>query len=469
VRAFRTRVAATIARYQMIAPGDTVLVALSAGADSTALLHALVRLSERLHCRICACHVHHGLRGEEADGDAEHAAAFAKSLDLMFWLVRADVRSHAAAHRLSLETAAREVRYQLLGQAAQAHGVARIATGHTADDQAETVLLNLLRGTGPTGLAGIPPVRGNIIRPLLGVTHTDVEQYCRAGNLTYRIDRSNRDLRFTRNRIRHQAMPVLRQLQPRITEALCRLAAIIRDEDDFMSAQAQSEVERMELTIEALDGLPIPIRGFADLHPALQRRVARAAIAHLKRDGRDIELERVEALANLLVAGRTGARIQLPDGLVASRGYRQVFIAKAEDIEPPPSGEWDLPVPGEVEIRRLGFEFKTSRSTAKLPPADVHTALLDAAKVTELLRVRTWRPGDRLIPLGMSKPVKLQDLFVNEKVPRALRPWVPLVLCGDRILWVVGHRISDEFKVTAQTRRTIRIQATEQSIPLSED
>ena len=195
---FLRRVAATIARHRMIAPGDTVLVAYSAGADSTALLHALVQLRKKLGCHICACHVHHGLRGRDADADAEHAARFAESLGVPFTSARADARAYAKERKLSTETAAREVRYQLLEQAARDHSAARIATGHTADDQAETVLLNLLRGAGPAGLAGIPPVRGNIIRPLIDTEKHRIKYYCDDKRLKYRRDRSNRDMRFAR-------------------------------------------------------------------------------------------------------------------------------------------------------------------------------------------------------------------------------------------------------------------------------
>lgn len=463
------RVAATVSRHRMIAPGDTVIVALSAGADSTALLHALVQLKGKLRCRVCACHIHHGLRGADANADAEHAARLAESLGVMFSSSRADVRSYAKASKLSLEAAAREVRYQLLQQAARAHSATCIATGHTADDQAETVLLNLLRGAGPTGLAGMRPVRDNIVRPLIGVTHADVEEYCRANNLAYRTDESNQDLRFTRNRIRHEVMPALRRIQPRITDVLCRLAAIMRDEDGFISAHADAEAERLEIAVDAMDGMPIPIPEFSKLHPAVQRRVARIAIARAKGDGRDIELNRVEALVHLLTHGRTGARIELPGDLYAIRTYGEILISQGERVEAPPPQEWDLAVPGELEVSTLRFHFSASLSTSKRKPALPNSAALDAARVTIPLRVRTWRPGDRFIPLGMTQSVKLQDFFVNAKVPRALRHRVPLVLSGNRIVWVVGHRISDEFKVTPNTRRTVRIQATEHFTFPSED
>jgi len=466
---FLRRVAATIARHRMIAPGDTVLVAYSAGADSTALLHALVQLRKKLGCHICACHVHHGLRGGDADADAEHAAGFAESLGVPFTSARADARAYAKERKLSTETAAREVRYQLLEQAARDHSAARIATGHTADDQAETVLLNLLRGAGPAGLAGIPPVRGNIIRPLIDTEKHRIKYYCDDKRLKYRRDRSNRDMRFARNRVRHRILPVIRQFQPSVVDVLCRVAWIMRDENQVMVQLAECAAKKLGLTEDSLHDRSIPIRDLADLSPALRRRIARCIIALAKGSDRDIGANRVEAFYGMLTWGNTGAQIGLPGGLTALRTYREVLIQRSAGTKPPPTGEWSLPPSGEIEVKELGFGFTLTSSTSKRLPQTPHTALLDAAAVTGPLRIRTWRPGDRFVPLGMTRSVKLQDFFVNAKVPRALRPWVPLVVCGDRIAWIVGHRISDEFKVTARTRRTIRIEAAEHFIIPSED
>ena len=454
--AFLERVAATVAAHQMVSPGQTVLVALSAGADSTALLHALTQLRARLACQVSACHVHHGLRGEEADEDAQHAADLARSLGAPFVTKRTDVRALAAKRRLSLEAAAREARYRLLEEAATEMRADRIATGHTADDQAETVLLNLLRGAGLAGLAGIPPVRGRVIRPLLEVTRAQVAAYCRSQELSYRMDQSNLDRRFTRNRVRHEILPALRQLQPRADAILCRLSRIARDEEAFMAEEASRRLD--EIAFEGLEGLVVPLEPFQALPPALRRRLARAAIAGMKGDELDIGLERVDALVKLATSGQTGTHIELPGRLHALRTYGEVIIHRIEETITPPTRSWALPLPGRLVIPELATEMAVTLSTAKRPPG-ASVALLDRAKVTEELRVRTWRPGDRFVPYGMKGSVKLQDFFVNQKVPRRLRGWVPLVLCGERIAWVVCYRVSDEFKVTPETRRTVRIEA----------
>ncbi len=443
----------------MIAPGDLVLVAISGGADSTALLHSLVALKTQLKCRLRAAHLHHGIRGRAADADVTAAADLARRLRVPFTHHRVDAPAYAKAHGLSLEVAARELRYELLETVANHYHTARIATGHTQDDQAETVLLNLLRGTGPRGLAGIPPVRGRLIRPLLNVTHAEVEAYCRANGLTFRLDLSNLDLTFARNRVRHELMPVLQSLQPAVVSHLARLAEIMRDEDEAWSQLAEFVLER--LADEREGRLVLSLFDFAEMPKAVQRRVLRAAVARVKGDTLDLDLERTEALLQLALSGRTGAIVELPAGLQAARSYDEIVItAQSPATLLPATGEWILSVPGEIVLPEIGWKITARLSRSRQHPRDQFSALLDADKVSSPLTVRTRRRGDRFHPLGLTAPTKLQDFFVNAKVPREARDRLPLVLTGNRIVWVVGHRISEEAKVLEDTRRTIRLEAS---------
>lgn len=455
--AFLERVAATIDAHRMILAGETVLVGLSGGPDSTALVHALIRLRSELRCRVRACHVHHGLRGADADDDAKYAAALARSLKVPFTRHRADVRSFAQTHGMSIEAAARTVRYQLLERAADRLNATRIATGHTADDQAETVLLNLLRGAGPAGLDGIPPVRGRVIRPLLAVTRVEVEDYCRDRKLDYRLDRSNLDTKFARNRIRHQILPALRQVQPRVDASLRRLAEIMRAENEFMDEQTANALR--EIGAQRPGEMGIACGPFVSLPKVLQRRVLRAAIARVKGDELDIELERVDALLDLAVSGRTGAVVELSGGIRAERTYGELVIAAALTRTAAPTGAWTLPVPGEIAVPELRVELAARLSRARRPPSNPMAAIVDAREIAPPLTVRARRRGDRFTPFGMKGSVKLQDFFVNAKVPRTERGRVPLVLSGDEIVWVVGYRINDHYKVRSGTRRTIRLDA----------
>jgi tRNA(Ile)-lysidine synthase len=452
------KVLRTIEAHSMIAAGDLVLVALSGGPDSTALLYALAQLRSRLRFRLRAAHVHHGIRGAEADADEREAAAFARKLGIPFHRHRADIPSYAKTQGLSLEAAARDVRYQWLESTANRFRANRIATGHTSDDQAETVLLNLLRGAGPRGLAGIPLVRGRVIRPLLDITRRDVEAYCGANQLSYRHDTSNEDTAFMRNRLRHDIMPALQEIQPAVVANLARTAEIMRAEDEFMSEQAGNALRGVASQRPGEVGILLSL--FAALQPALQRRVLRAAIAKVKGDEMDIPLERVDALVRVAITGETGSVVELPGGLRGERTYGELVIAPAPAERATSALEWALPVPGEVALRELGLQLKASRSRAKKPPPSPMAALVDAAKLDPPLLVRTRRRGDRFRPIGMRGRAKLQDFFVNAKVPRAQRDRVPLVLSGDDIIWVVGYRISESFKVTEKTGRSIRLEAS---------
>ncbi len=442
----------------MIAPGELVLVAISGGADSTALLSALAELKTQLKCRLRAAHLDHGIRGAAAAADAEAAADLARRLRIPFSKHRGDAPVYAKTHELSLEVAARELRYEWLETTAERYKANRIATGHTQDDQAETVLLNLLRGAGPRGLAGIPPVRGRIIRPLLKVTHHEVEDYCRAKGLAFRLDRSNLDLAFTRNRVRHEIIPALHRLQPAVVSHLASLAEIMRDEDEAWTQLAEFNVARLA---EARGRrLVLSLFDLYNMPKALQRRVLRAAVARVKGDMLDFDLERTEALLQLALSGRTGAVVELPGGLQAVRSYDEIIIRAASPVSHQPvAGELMLPVPGEIAIPEIGWKITAHLTRTKRYPKNQYSALLDADKVSVPFTVRTRRRGDRFQPLGLAAPTKLQDFFVNAKVSQEERDRLPLVLSGGRIVWVVGHRIAEEVKVLKETRRTIRLEA----------
>ncbi len=442
----------------MIPRKATVLVALSGGPDSCALAHALCALRKRLRCQVVAAHVHHGLRGQDADADAAHAAAVAASLGVPFTQRSANVRRFAGENKLSLETAAREVRYHLLAEAARELGADLIATGHTADDQAETVLMNLLRGTGVDGLAGIPPVRSDIIRPLLDVTRAEVEAYCLENKLAYRLDSSNLDVAFTRNRVRHQVLPVLKDIQPNTVGVLCRAAEIVRGENEMLEGIVDGLLTR--ISIPEADGLSIGLQALTALPVGFRRRLLRAAIGRVKGDLLEVEWERIDALVELARHGRTGAVVELTGGVRVERSYDSLRVYRDTPTAAIPGHEWLLHVPGRVDLPWFNVSLQARRSRSSRVVNDPSIAILDADTLQAPLVIRTWRPGDRFVPLGMSRSKKLQDFFADERVPARKRKMAALVLSGAEIVWVVGHRISDRHKVTDSTCRTVRITAS---------
>ncbi|NLG70206.1 MAG: tRNA lysidine(34) synthetase TilS [Firmicutes bacterium] len=301
----------------MLGRSDGVLVALSGGPDSSALLHALLLLAPRLQLRVQAAHVHHGIRGASADRDAEAARALASRLAVPFRRIDVDVRTYAHAQGLSLETAARQLRLEALERTAREEGCRRVALGHTADDQAETVLMWVLRGTGPAGLAGIPPVRGVFVRPLLGVWRREVLAYCRAAGLRPVEDETNRSPRFLRNRIRFEVLPYLEStVRPGVRRALVRLASVALDEQEYMRARVD-EVWRRIATPGEGGRLELDARALGGLHPALGRRILVRAYEEVSGGHRGaLGLVHIEALWTAVARGRGGVELQLPGRIV---------------------------------------------------------------------------------------------------------------------------------------------------------
>lgn len=438
---FLKAVRRTMDRYGMVRPGDRVLVAVSGGVDSIVLLHALFALREVWGLTLHVGHLNHGLRGADADRDAAFVRATAERLGLPVTVGEAGGTLRAGFG--SLEDRARQERYAFLGRLAEAWGAHRIALGHTRNDVAETLLINLLRGTGVRGLAGIPPVRdGRIIRPLIGVTRQAVEAYAATQGLTFVTDASNADPAFLRNRIRHELLPLLAKgYAPQATEALARLADIVREEDALLDRLAR-EALASAMVRAGPDGAALEAGVLGGLPRALFRRVLRLA-AERAGSLRRLSFRQVEALEGLLGPG--GREVTLPGRMVAFRDADLLRIVPAGNRREVFGPVTPLAVGKEVAVPSLDFRFRltwVSPGTTRQPGP--FRALLDLRGLPGDLAVRPWRPGDRFRPSGLRGTKKLQDFFVDAKIPRAERSRIPLLLAGDRIIWVVGWRVAEE-------------------------
>ena len=440
---------ATIARHDLIPPGTRVLAAVSGGADSVALALALARLApERGFTLAAIAHLHHGLRGAEADEDQRLVQALAARLGVPCITAREDVAARAAESGESIETAARRLRYAFLEAAASEARADRIATGHTADDQAETVVMRLMRGAGLHGLSAIRPRNGRVIRPLIEARRSAVEAFLREAGERWREDASNADIALARNRVRHEALPALKAIAgDGVVEALARTAWLIQDDADELDRQAIEMSAAAVLPDGALD-----MDVLAAASPALARRVIRTALEQAA-DGRFLSLEHVEAVRSLMKQGAARA-VQLP-GIVASRdgGCIRIVPAAAGRRRPVPF-ETPLPVPGSAGVPGTGLVLSAEVGTVTTPELTALRARADAVAVQGVesgrLTVRSRRPGDALRPLGAPGRRKLQDVFVDHKIGREERDRVPLVVDDrGRIIWVVGHTIADEFRVTS--------------------
>ena len=429
-------------------PSDAVLAAISGGPDSMALLDVLSLIGGEWNLKMVVGHVHHGLR-PEADADAEYVKETAARCNLRYLVRHVDVRERVAKTGESIEEAARELRYAALQEMAHEVGAQRIATGHTADDQAETVMMRILRGTGVAGLAGILPQRGPIIRPLLPIWRQEILAYLRERKVGFCTDLTNESLDMTRNRIRLELLPLLeREYAPRLRARLQNLAEIARQDGVLLEGMAEAEFTRLRHWLP--DGLALPPA--LDLPHALRWRMWRQAIAEVRGGLEDISFEHLQDIENL----PPGQEAHLPGVRVIHEANRLVFIKGGKAALPVTIPELTLTVPGRLCYSPAGISITTEMSPAPFPIASGDAAVLDAAGVKGRLKMRSWQPGDRFRPLGAPGERKLQDIFVDAGVPRRLRSRVPVVLDEEGIIWLAGFRIADRVKMESTTTCSMR-------------
>ncbi len=443
-----------------------LLLAVSGGADSTCLLHLLAALREELAIELHVAHLDHQLRGDESVADADYVKELAASLDIPLTMDRVDVMAYQKKNRLSLEEAAREVRYGFLAQTAASIDAGYIATGHTLDDQVETILMHIIRGTGVRGLTGLKAAaewelngqRFNLIRPLLAVSRNQTAAYCKRHKLNPRLDSSNLSLSPLRNRIRQQLVPLLKDHNSGVTEALLRMAAIAVEETDFMAAEAarcwQSVAE------EKQDAIILKKDAFAKLHAALKRQLLRLAIEKLMGSLKDIEVRHIEEVMTALDK-QAGKCIDLPGGLKFYIDYEKYLLGR-ETIElcpyPVIGGEYKLNIPGITELPGWRVEAAVVDIDQKRRQCDSFTAYLDMDKVGNEIKVRQRKPGDTFLPLGMQAAKKINRFMIDEKIPRPWRSRIPIVCSSRQILWLAGYRIDDRLKITEKTKKVIRLE-----------
>ena len=420
--------------------GGRLLVAVSGGPDSSALLALLSRLTKQRPLQLTAAYFDHGLRGAvAAQAERDAVEALCRSLDVPLVCGAADVRTEAQRTKRSLEDAARRLRYAFLAAAAHDTGCSAAATGHTASDQAETVLLNLVRGAGLAGLAAMSPTAPwpfrtagapRLLRPLLCLSRDDTAVYCAAAGIAPVQDESNLSPAYRRNRVRNEVLPLLRGLNPRIEDALVRIADAARDDVAYLEAAAASAVEG--------ESTRIARTAFAAMPPPLRPHVLRFALRGLSGDLEGFGARHLDALDRLVLKGRTGDRIDLPRGVVAHLTYDALVLSLgASEAVPLPECGVRLSVPGEV---RCGGLIVSAGVEA---PDGAVCVTLDAESVGASLTVRRRRDGDRMQPLGMTGTKKLQDLFVDARVPRDLRDAVPVFENERGIVWAGGVRVAD--------------------------
>ena len=470
----------TVKTYGMFQPGDSVLVGVSGGPDSVALLHILFTLAPRLSLRLGVAHLNHSLRQKDSDNDAEFVASLAGKLDLPCYITKEDVRKYQLENKLSLEEAARCIRYAFYNNVAVRNRFNKIALGHNEDDNAELVLMYLFRGSGLAGISGIPPVRDSqeacikIVRPLIRSTRCEIIDFLTSKGLKYVLDRSNKDTRYLRNRIRHHLIPSLKvSYNPRIVETLNRLASITRCEEEWIEDIISPLFEKSVLAVQN-DKVALSVPMLDGIHVAAKRRVIRKALARVKGNLRRITFFHIDSAVRLLESGQAHGCLDLPDRIRVKRNGDILIFSKEKKALRELGGksgetktlDFEYKIlrpgknPGSIFVKEIGAHLKFCEINAEDMPDIYRTghqvAFFDIINLKFPLVLRNFRPGDRFKPLGMSGTQKVKKYFINNKVPRSERSRFPILLSGEKIVWVVGLRIDDSVKVKPSTRNVLK-------------
>ncbi|PWB81602.1 MAG: tRNA lysidine(34) synthetase TilS [Candidatus Methylomirabilota bacterium] len=463
------RVRETIDRHTMLAAGEKIIAAVSGGVDSMVMLHLLLRVGTRYSTSLHVAHLNHNLRGAESAETADFVRTYCKTHRIPLTVMTADENMLHDRRVGSVQAVARELRYRFLERVADEQKAGKIALGHHRDDQAETVLMNLIRGSGGRGLGGIPPVRNRIIRPLIDSTREEIERYVRKTGIPYVEDSSNRTLVYSRNRIRRRLLPELaKRYNPRIVHALANAATIFEAEDSLLSEMAEKQLRRV-LVSQSREGCVLALHRMATLPAAIRWRMIRCVAEELRGGRPGLTFQQTLAIDRLVVTRAARGTVHAPGGLRAQRAGGSLVFSLGEGQARDRIPTCPMAVPGVTVLPGASLTVQSEilkRGAVDRPVSDPCTALLDADRAGMELYVRGWEQGDWFVPFGMDGRKKLQDFFVDAKVPRERRWHVPLVLSGDRIVWVVGFRTDERFRVTDSTQHILRLRAAPTGEPV---
>ena len=418
-----------------------------------ALLLALWDLREFYpDIEVIVSHVNHGLRGGESEEDTEFVREEARRLDFSFESVRVDTEGFRKKYGLSLENAARELRYGFFDDVLAKRSARRIATAHTLNDQAETVIMRLMRGSGSQGLAGIRPSVGNIIRPLINVTKLEAREYLRSKGVSWREDSTNTSGEFLRNRVRNELIPLLKSYNPAVEQVLSRVAAVCAAEADFISAAAEGEFGKIVRVVGG--GVLGDMEKLLREPPAIRLSVMRKSILAVKGDLNSVSAKHLFSIDEVMRSGEASAEVNLPGGVVFHMGHGVFFFAPEEKLREFPAVEVNSHgvhrISPDLEIR-----VELTEDASLWGAADV--GYFPPEKVGFPITLRSFSEGDRFVPLGMKGVKKLKDFFIDEKIPRFLRKKVPVLEIRDGIIWVGGLRTDNRFRADETKGPWLRI------------
>jgi len=444
----------TIKKYDMIKLKDRIIVGLSGGPDSVCLLNLLYSIREIYDIEIIAAHLNHSFRGKESDEDEEFAKAFSEKLGIRFFSKKVNVPEFIEKTGLSPEDAARRVRYDFFFELKKELNADKIAVGHNKNDHEETVLMNIFRGTGTEGLIGIEPKRGCIIRPLIELERREIENYLKENKIPYRIDSTNLKTEYYRNKIRLDLIPYIKQkFCPHFSDSIKRLSEIVALDVSLI----EGFIERMypSVVIKEKKYIKLDMNNYSEQPLGAKYRILRKALEELVGDIKDIELKHIQALDEFIQQKAPGKVIELPKGIRGEKGYKYFYLYSKDQIK---DFYYVLNIPGALFIEELGINITTEVVDKTLefkPETTPLKVYVDYGKIKGNLIVRNRKPGDRFYPFGLKFSKKLQDFFVDEKIPSFERNLIPIFENEGRIVWVGGLRLDDRFKVDEYTKKIL--------------
>ncbi|QZY54724.1 tRNA lysidine(34) synthetase TilS [Crassaminicella profunda] len=448
----------TVKKHNMFKKGDGIIIGVSGGPDSMALLHLLYRIREEYELNLYVVHLNHQFRGKEANEDAEYVRRFCENIGVEAFIFSENVTLYSKKKGITFEEAGREIRYGLFNEIMKKKNANKIAVAQNMDDQAETVLMRLMRGTGLEGLSAIDYVRdGKIIRPVLDITRVEIEAYCHRHDLNPRIDKTNLEAVYTRNRIRLELIPYIeKHFNRNIKQVLSRTTNLIREDKDFVNIAVEKVynriVEKVNLEVK------IHKEAFEEHHSAIKKRILRKAILEIQGDLKDVQNKHIEKVLNLIKHGQVGGSIDLPRDLYAVLDYNHIVIRKGKRKIERNDFEYNINIGETLNIKELDaileavvMEHKELENLSK----EKNKKYFDFDKIKNKMILRNRKNGDRFTPFGMEGSKKLKDFFIDEKISREERNQIPLVCDGEKIIWVIGHRMSEKYKVQKDTKMVL--------------
>ena len=441
---------------KIIAPKASVLVALSGGPDSVALLHVLLKLRESMKLRIGAVHVNHRIRKRAALKDEQFCEQLCERFRVDLTIVTEDIPALAKRLKKGVEETAREFRYEFFEFLAEEDDYDYIALGHHRDDQVETILFRLFRGSGRTGLLGMPGVRGKIVRPFLPLSKAEILAYLRKHRLAFCEDKTNQSSDYSRNYLRNKLLPLIRdKINPQVDRALLSTAELLADEEAFLEAEVEKLYRRL---VSRTPGgkFQLAIEAYERYHNVLRRRLLRRVTGLLSSFGQVPDRDTIERLDSF--CGQSRKAMSLPDGLEARRLGNSIVLRRRELVR----FEADLPVKGTISLTNLAYAVRIKSGPAasvkkQMKSASAFKVRIDADRVVLPLVIRSIRPGDRFQPLGMKGRKKVGNYLTDEKIPAIFRDEIPVICDQKGIVWLVGFQIDDRVKLTGATEKVLSI------------